>query len=591
MLHTTRSLPAAFVSRQQAASQAVQQRVPKQLVLSDTAPHLGARHGVGTRHSSQVGSAGVAGGLERLPSGFGAAGLRALLAARPIPTVASPFLKPFRRSGRPGCTPWGGAERRRAAACAAVGSPRRPALGQLHAQHPLSRLSTQQQQQKQPQQQQQQTEQQQQLDAEPKLGAAHQQAQRQPQDGQPQRPDWQLRRVDTLPALLQLAMPQPKRGEVQETLPQEGDPQQQQAAAAGGEQPADEYRGPKLRYGRQVSSRAELEAAVLAHWSATAGDRIPGTDKHESLALPGLAGERPGMQGVLEGRGSLAGSARSYATHACAAQPLPHCIFVGHCARCTMTRRSDSPLPIPTRLADIAVVSRAGREYDDWKLSNQDCHLLLPLPSTCTLATAASSDEEDPVAAEQQPHAVVLGVFDGHGLMGTAARWGAVGCSHDCVASVAHNGSPDFATCRTHMASLQIPRLRCLPTCAPFFHPRARSRYTRQFIATGLLRSQWRHVEGPCEGFGSSGSQDGDMGSLGGSLGAPAEGSAEAAQQLLEAAFECAGMGILNSGLELRESGSTAVVCHVEPGRWGEGWGGGAAALCWPTAVLLRLPS
>lgn len=113
-------------------------------------------------------------------------------------------------------------------------------------------------------------------------------------------------------------------------------------------------------------------------------------------------------------------------------------------------------------------------------------------------------------------------------------------------------------------AAFALPAHLC-----PFFHPHARSRYTRQFIATGLLRSQWRHVEGPCEGFGSSGSQDGDMGSLDRSLGAPAEGSAEAAQQLLEAAFECAGAGILNSGLELRESGSTAVVCHVEPGRWG----------------------
>lgn len=75
--------------------------------------------------------------------------------------------------------------------------------------------------------------------------------------------------------------------------------------------------------------------------------------------------------------------------------------------------------------AEVGVVSRAGREYDDWKLTNQDCHLVLPLPSTCDLATAASSDEEAPVAAEQHPRSVALGVFDGHGVQGTAARWAA----------------------------------------------------------------------------------------------------------------------------------------------------------------------
>ena len=163
-------------------------------------------------------------------------------------------------------------------------------LGQLHVQHPVSRPSTQQQQQQQRQPP---------PDADPQAAAALQPAQHPQQDGQPQRPVWQLRRVDTLPALMQVATPQPRDGDAAaDESQQEGAPQQQQqqqAGPAGSEQQADEYRGPKLRYGMQVSSRAELEAAVLAHWSATAGDRVPSTDKQESLVLPGLAGARSGQ--------------------------------------------------------------------------------------------------------------------------------------------------------------------------------------------------------------------------------------------------------------------------------------------------------
>lgn len=163
--------------------------------------------------------------------------------------------------------------------CAAVGSPRRLVLGQLHVQHTVSRQPTQQQQQHQHQHE----EQQQQPDG-PQLAAARHEAQREQQDGQPQQREWQLHRIDTLSTLLQLATPQPKRGEAAaDQQRQEGSAEQQQQADV-------EYCGPKLRYGMQVSSRAELEAAVLAHWTATDGDRIPGTDKQESVALPGLAG-------------------------------------------------------------------------------------------------------------------------------------------------------------------------------------------------------------------------------------------------------------------------------------------------------------
>lgn len=127
---------------------------------------------------------------------------------------------------------------------------------------------------------------------------------------------------------------------------------------------------------------------------------------------------------------------------------------------------------------------------------NQDAHLIQPLPSLDALAAAV--DEVGPqdagiAAAGGPPGAVLLGCFDGHGLMGNTA-----------------------------------------------------SRYTRQLVATGALQNLWRRLEDQPGGSGS------------GSGGA---------QAVLEAAFESAGAAMAGSGLELRESGSTAVVCLVEPGR------------------------
>ena len=119
MLHTTRSTPVAFVSRQQAASHACSSAFRNKLVLSDTAPHLGARHGVGTRRGSQVGRAGVAGALERLPSGFG----RLVYQRSKPPGPSPPLLHPpenisqaraagVRSLGRGRATPRSGLRRR-----------------------------------------------------------------------------------------------------------------------------------------------------------------------------------------------------------------------------------------------------------------------------------------------------------------------------------------------------------------------------------------------------------------------------------------------------------------------------------------------
>ena len=138
------------------------------------------------------------------------------------------------------------------------------------------------------------------------------------------------------------------------------------------------------------------------------------------------------------------------------------------------------------------MVSRAGREYDDWKLVNQDAHLVLPLPSPAALAAAADSDGE--AALRGPASSLLLGAFDGHGHMGTAA-----------------------------------------------------SRYTRQFIATGVLNSRWHQLDDPGASLdGSSASLDSGAGSsaeggFGGSSPQPAPGTAEGAQQALASAFEYAG--------------------------------------------------
>lgn len=128
---------------------------------------------------------------------------------------------------------------------------------------------------------------------------------------------------------------------------------------------------------------------------------------------------------------------------------------------------------------------------------SQDCHLLLPLP----LGEPASCSDDE-CACPDPPPAVLIGAFDGHGVLGAAA-----------------------------------------------------SRYTRTCVVNGVRRNQWRRAS------------------------APGGGEAEAAQQLLEAAFAAAGSAIEGSGLELRESGSTAVVCLLEPGRVTAAWAGDSRAV------------
>ena len=316
----------------------------------------------------------------------------------------------------------------------------------------------------------------------------------QPQQARPEPPPlrpWQARKTETLAELLARASPRLRSspasvgiaGEVQGDVEEQAEPAQQ------------EYRGPKSRYGVPVSSLAELEAAIMAHWQQTQGDRVPGTDRRESLQVEGLAGE-------CRSRGV-----------GCRGAHAP----------------ADPRSPPLSPSSEVALVSRAGREYDDWKLTNQDCALLLPLPSLADLAAAAASGGEAPLHAPQS--ALLLGVMDGHGLLGTAA-----------------------------------------------------SRYARQFIASAVLSGEWRQLDGPSAASLGSGASIGSGSSVdlpaGGSGMRPPPGTlAEAAQQLLEGAFERAGAALASSGIELRESGSTAVACLVEPGRVTAAWCGDSRAV------------
>lgn len=76
----------------------------------------------------------------------------------------------------------------------------------------------------------------------------------------------------------------------------------------------------------------------------------------------------------------------------------------------------------------MGVASLAGRDHDEWKLQNQDAHVVVPLPSLEALAQAA--EEAGPEAAgslaagraASAPGGVLLGVFDGHGAR-PAAGW------------------------------------------------------------------------------------------------------------------------------------------------------------------------
>ena len=102
-------------------------------------------------------------------------------------------------------------------------------------------------------------------------------------------------------------------------------------------------------------------------------------------------------------------------------------------------------------------------------------------------------------------------------------------------------------------------RLRPSPAPHAGFMGAAASRYTRQLVATEVLQHQWRRLAAAQRG--SSSSQEAGSRSGSGSSGA------DVSQQILEAAFESAGAAVAGSGLDLGESGSTAVVCWVEPGR------------------------
>ncbi|KAL4853142.1 putative protein phosphatase 2C 76 [Chlorella vulgaris] len=267
--------------------------------------------------------------------------------------------------------------------------------------------------------------------------------------------------------------------------------QQQTEAAAEGPQEG----APHLSSSLQHTDEPPLDsstAAVLSHWTATEGDKLTEADRREQLAVAGLA--------------------------------------------------------------DVAVVSRVGRERDCWKLYNEDQAMMVPLPppagpppshalavppaagaaSTPThaaaaaaatagaLAAAAATPVVDPAAAAA---ALVVGVFDGHGPRGAAAS-------------------------RAVRAALEaaVPRLH--------------AQHVQQAQQVPPDPSHACSAPAPA-GDGT----------------AATSGGAAAAHALLGASFHAAAAALRPRARDFCESGSTAVVCLVEPGRVTAAWCGDSRAV------------
>lgn len=153
------------------------------------------------------------------------------------------------------------------------------------------------------------------------------------------------------------------------------------------------------------------------------------------------------------------------------------------------------------------MVSRGGWQRHSWKGSNQDAFLALPL------AAGSAACQGCPPSDACCPAAVAIGVFDGHG------RWGQAASAHlrNALASglLVHN---------------QLA-LMARPACQP---------------AQQAQQAQ----------------QSGTPGEEGGGGDAASE-----AASLLERCFAAAAATMPSTGADFSLSGSTAVMCLVQPGR------------------------
>ncbi|KAL4447888.1 hypothetical protein ABPG75_005107 [Micractinium tetrahymenae] len=174
-------------------------------------------------------------------------------------------------------------------------------------------------------------------------------------------------------------------------------------------------------------------------------------------------------------------------------------------------------------LADVAVVSRGGWQRHAWKSSNQDAFLALPL------AAGSAACQGCPSSAACCSAAVAIGVFDGHGRAGGAA-----------------------------------------------------SAHLRNALASGLLmHSQLALMAQPACQRGQH-----ERHALHGSAASPApaggagEGDAAGeAAALLERCFAAAASTMPSTGADFSLSGSTAVMCLIQPGSVTAAWAGDSRAV------------
>ncbi|EFN56528.1 hypothetical protein CHLNCDRAFT_144153 [Chlorella variabilis] len=189
---------------------------------------------------------------------------------------------------------------------------------------------------------------------------------------------------------------------------------------------------------------------------------------------------------------------------------------------------ADAALAVPG-LAEVAVVSRGGWQRHSWKGCNQDSFLALPLAGG---AAACQGCSDAPACCSP---AVAVGVFDGHGRAGAAA-----------------------------------------------------SAHLRNALASGLLmHSQLALMAQPAcqprEG-GQDGGQRGGQGGQGSGSHGPGAAAAAAAQQeeaaqLLERCFAAAASTMPSTGADFSLSGSTAVMCLLQPGSVTAAWAGDSRAV------------
>lgn len=263
---------------------------------------------------------------------------------------------------------------------------------------------------------------------------------------------------------------------------------------------------------------SQKAAVVLQAWEGAAHTKPAGFDADARLTLPGLAGAPSLWVGV---GGGESGKGRQ----ASGSDPL--------LGRYSWLRRSEaccsSPCAAPLFLAhlallsplqpmpaDVAVVSRGGWQRHSWKNVNQDAFLALPLaPAGPPLTTCADCA----TVASCCSAAVAVGVFDGHGRAGAAA-----------------------------------------------------SAHLRNALASGLLmHSQLAQAaQKACARGGRAAPH-----------GAPATAAEqqEEAAQLLERCFAAAASTMPSTGADFSMSGSTAVLCLVQPGAVTAAWSGDSRAV------------